>query len=332
MSRGLFTFLRLAFDVLSGLGRIEVLPAMRAATTLCLATTVAVTLPARAHAPGSPDAAWTWHADPLVSVPLLAVGTLYAAGVARLWRRADIGRGLPVWRALGFAGGISVLVLALLSPLDGAAEASFALHMTQHMLLMALAAPLLVLGGPGVALLAALPARVRSPVGRAFASGVLGRLRARLFALPAATALHGVTIWAWHAPTFYEAALAHPLVHWLEHLTMLGTAVIFWWAVANAGRTQPLGHGAAVVALFVTMVHTGLLGILILLAPGPLYASHAHGVPFGLAPVEDQQIAGMVMLAPGGLVYLAAGLVLLAAWLAAAGRRRSVAGARETLV
>ncbi|MGH6913302.1 MAG: cytochrome c oxidase assembly protein, partial [Geminicoccales bacterium] len=138
-----------------------------------------------------------------------------------------------------------------------------------------------------------------------------------------ATAIHGAAIWLWHAPALYEAALEDDLVHYLEHLTMFGTAVLFWWAVLGARWRQPLGYGAGVAALFLTMLHTGLLGILITLAPTPLYQSYA-AVPWTtLDPLEDQQLAGIVMLLPGGLIYLGAGLALLAAWLDAAGRRRA---------
>ena len=291
---------------------------------LCLLPLLLVAAPVHAHVPESDGASsGTWSAGPLVLIPLVALALLYTLGVLRLWRRAGVGRGVPVWRALAGAAGLATLAGALLSPLDAGAEASFALHMTQHMLLIVVAAPLLALGNVGVAVLAALPADLRVPLGRSFARRPLRRLRGGLFAVPAATATHGATIWLWHAPALYEAALEDDLVHYLEHLTMLGTAVLFWWSVVGSRWRQPLGYGAGVAALFLTMLHTGLLGILITLAPAPLYPSYAAGQRTMLAPLEDQQLAGIVMLLPGGLVYLGAGLALLAAWLDAAGRRRA---------
>jgi putative membrane protein len=287
--------------------------------------------PAHAHAPAAPShehvhLAWTWNPDPVVLVPVLALALLYVVGIARLWSRAGVGRGVPAWRALGYAAGLAALFAALISPLDAAAEASFALHMAQHMLLVVVAAPLLVLGTFGVVALTALPGRLRVPLGRSFASAPLRRVRAWLFAVPVATALHGVVVWLWHAPRLYEAALADPLVHYLEHLTMFGTAVVFWWSALGA-RRGTLGYGAGVGALFLTMLHTGLLGILITLAPAPLYPSYAAATSgLGLAPLEDQQLAGIVMLIPGGLVYLMGGLALLGAWLAAAEARTPAAG------
>jgi cytochrome c oxidase assembly factor CtaG len=281
--------------------------------------------PARAHVPELEDAppGWVWSAEPLVLIPLLALALLYALGLLRLWRRAGIGRGVTLSRAGAGTLGLAALLTALVSPLDAGAEASFALHMTQHMLLIVVAAPLLALGSVGVAILAALPADLRVPLGRRFAGRTLRRLRAWLLAVPVATAAHGAAVWLWHAPGLYEAALADPLVHYLEHLTMLGTAIWFWWSIIGSRWRQPLGYGAGVAALFLTMLHTGLLGILITLAPAPLYPSYAAGHGTMLAPLEDQQVAGIVMLLPGGLVYLGAGLALLAAWLDAAGRRRA---------
>jgi cytochrome c oxidase assembly factor CtaG len=291
-----------------------------------------IAAPARAHAPAGPadnhpHLAWTWNTDPVVLVPIVALGLLYGVGIVRLWSRAGVGRGVPPWRALACAAGLAALVAALLSPLDAAAEASFAMHMSQHMLLVVVAAPLLMLGNVGVVALTALPGRVRVPLGRAFATPALRRVRAWLFAVPLATAVHGVVLWLWHAPRLYDAALADPLLHYLEHLTLFGTAVLFWWSVLGAGRRGMLGYGAGVGALFLTMLHSGLLGILITLAPTPLYASYADGAPWAtLGPLEDQQLAGIVMLLPGGLVYLMAGLGLLAAWLAAAEVRAPAGG------
>jgi putative membrane protein len=263
---------------------------------------------------------WHWSTDPLVLVPLLLVNLLYAQGIVRLWRRAGAGRGVSAARVLAFALGLIALFAALVSPLDVAGELSFALHMTQHMLLVVVAAPLLALGRPGVVLLAVLPARLRRPSGRTIGAARVRHARGGLYAVPLATALHGATIWLWHAPGLYEAALRHPFSHWLEHLTMLATGVVFWWSCFESRRRSPLGHGAGVAALFLTMLHTGVLGILITLAGQPLYATYGGMQPVtGLSPLEDQQVAGIIMLLPGSIAYVGAGLALLAAWLRSAG-------------
>ena len=165
-----------------------------------------IAAPAHAHAPAALPGhdhlqlAWTWNTDPIVLVPLLTLDLLYLVGIVRLWSRAGAGRGVPVWRALAYAAGVAALFAALISPLDAAADASFALHMAQHMLLMVVAAPLMVLGNFGVVALTALPGRIRVPLGRSFASAPLRRVPAWLFAVPFATAVHGVVVWLWHAP------------------------------------------------------------------------------------------------------------------------------------
>jgi cytochrome c oxidase assembly factor CtaG len=301
---------------------------------LRIAAFLTAAAPAQAHGPAAPGhdhahLAWTWNADPLVLMLVLTLGLLYAVGVVRLWSRAGAGRGVPVWRALAYAVGLGALFAALISPLDAAAEASFALHMAQHMLLVVVAAPLIVLGNFGVVAVTALPGGLRVPLGRSFAATPLRRVRAWLFAVPLATAVHGFTLWLWHAPRPYEAALADPLIHYLEHLTMFGTAVVFWWSALGARRRGVLGYGAGVGALFLTMLHTGLLGILITLAPAPLYPTYSASTPWAaLGPLEDQQLAGIIMLIPGGLAYLAGGIALLAAWLAAAEARTPAAAPR----
>ena len=279
---------------------------------------IALLLPAPAWAHAVADGtAGHWNADPLVLVPMVTVAGLYAIGTASLWRRAGVGRGVPVWRAHLFALGIVALIVALVSPLDPSADVSFALHMVQHMLLVVVAAPLIALGQGGVALLRAIGAPMRRPVAS------MRHLRRMVATVPVATVLHGATIWIWHAPGPYQAAIADDLIHYLEHLSMFATGVLFWWSAFNAGRQAPLGYGAGVAAMFVTMIHTGMLGILITLAPAPLYATYAAAEPLlGLSALEDQQLAGIIMLLPGGIAYLAGGLALLAAWLAAAEHRR----------
>lgn len=261
-----------------------------------------------------------WSADPLVLIPMLAVSGLYLLGILRLWRRAGAGRGIPRWRAAAFALGMAALAAAVLSSLDAAAEASFGAHMLQHMLLIVVAAPLIALGSAGAALVSGLPAALRQPVAK------MRHLRRMVATVPVATALHGVTVWLWHAPALYEAALRSDPIHYLEHVSMFGTGVLFWWSVINARAVAPLGYGAGIAALFLTMLHSGLLGILITLARVPLYATYTETVPLaGLSPLEDQQLAGVVMLF-GGFAYLAGGMALLGAWLGAAAHRHSSRG------
>jgi putative membrane protein len=127
--------------------------------------------------------------------------------------------------------------------------------------------------------------------------------------------VHAVVLWGWHAPGPVQASLASPTVHVLQHLSLLGSAGLFWWALIQ-GRDRRIGDGVAVLYVFTTSVHASVLGALLSFAPSPWYTAYAESTgPWGLTPLEDQQLAGLIMWVPGGLVYLAAGLALFAAWL-----------------
>jgi cytochrome c oxidase assembly factor CtaG len=240
---------------------------------------------------------------------LLAVGGLYAAGLGRLWRRAGLGRGVPWWRALCFACGLALVIAAYASPLHELGDRLFVAHMAEHELLLVVAAPLLALARPFGALAWGLPAGWRRPAG-----AIAGWRGVAIFARPGtATLLHGAAVWAWHAPVAYEAALTSPGLHWLQHVSLLGSALLFWHAVlrSRAGR-----QGAAVFCLFVTAIHTGCLGILLTAARAPIYANQSAAAHhWDLTPLEDQQLAGIVMWVPGGLIYAAAALALVALWI-----------------
>ncbi|HET9983899.1 MAG TPA: cytochrome c oxidase assembly protein [Longimicrobiales bacterium] len=265
--------------------------------------------------------AWTW--DPALVVPLVATGIVYALGVRRLWRRGGVGRGIRRGEAAAFAAGWVTLVLALVSPLHALSETLFSAHMAQHTLLLAVAAPLLVLGRPMLPFLWALPLGGRRRVGGwGRRRWLRGPWRALTRPLPA-FALQAVVLWAWHAPALYDAALASDAVHALEHATFLLSALLFWWSALHV-RERGLGYGAGILSTFATGVHSGALGALLALAARPLYPAYAAPPPaWGLTPLEDQQLAGFIMWMPGGLPYLVAALALLVAWMQAS--ERSVA-------
>ncbi|HEX2188904.1 MAG TPA: cytochrome c oxidase assembly protein, partial [Longimicrobiaceae bacterium] len=151
-----------------------------------------------------------------------------------------------------------------------------------------------------------------------------GRVRAAWGALTAPSAawlLHAAAIWLWHLPALYQATLASDAVHGLQHLSFLGTALLFWWALAH-GRRGRTGYGAAVLALFTTALHSGGLGALLTFSPRPWYPAYAESTAaWGLTPLEDQQLAGLIMWIPAGVSYLIAGLLLLAGWMRESERR-----------
>jgi putative membrane protein len=262
-------------------------------------------------------ATWTW--DAWIVVPLGASVSLYGIGLARLWRRAGAGRGVRFWQAACFSAAWLLLVAALVAPLHWLGERLFTAHMIEHEILMVLAAPLLVVARPVGAILWALPTAWRRVSGAAAQSRAVAAAWRRLTDPLIATILHGIALWMWHIPALYEAALSSGRLHWLQHLSFFATALLFWWSLLR-GRERERGYGAAVIYLFATSLHTGFLGILLALARQPLYPVQTRtALEWGLTALEDQQLAGLIMWVPAGLVYAAAALALAGLWIARSG-------------
>ncbi|HEX9105881.1 MAG TPA: cytochrome c oxidase assembly protein, partial [Longimicrobiales bacterium] len=245
----------------------------------------------------------------------------------RLWRAAGWGRGIWRWQVTAFAAGLLVVLLALQSPLDALAEALFSAHMTQHLLLVLVAPPLLIWGNPVVAGLWALP--------RARRARVLGwwrasRLRHEWDAIShpaAAWTLHAATLVAWHIPPMFNAALRSDPVHALEHASFLGTALLFWWPVLHPAGRRRLGYGGALLYVFGMFMLGGGLGALLTFASTVLYAQRAP-TSWGLSRLQDQQLAGLIMWIPAGAVYVLAAGGLVLQWFRADARRDRLPGAQ----
>jgi cytochrome c oxidase assembly factor CtaG/cytochrome c2 len=267
-----------------------------------------------------------WTFEPGVVVTLLVLSAVYAVGVARLWRLAGAAAGIRRWQPWCFAAGSAAIVAALMSPIDAASTELSSVHMVQHELLILVAAPLLVAGLPLLGMLFALPRSwqrivMRAVLARRFAAGW------RLLTAPATVwLLHGAALWAWHTPTLYDWALHDERVHALEHGSFFITAALFWWGIAR-GRYGRQGYGIAVVYVFATALHSGLLGAAMTVAPSAWYAPYDMTTGrWGLTPLEDQQLAGLIMWVPAGLIYTAIGLMFFAAWLRESERRSRFGG------
>src|SRR4051794_5339726 len=233
-----------------------------ARSILILALVSADACPAFAH-PGEPNGdrfagprnvaeLWhTWGREPGVLIPLALSASWYALGLRRLWRDGHRGRGVQTWEALCFGGGWLALAVALVSPLHPMGSVLFSAHMGQHEILMLVAAPLLVLGRPVVAFLKALPRTWAQALARwsNFPRWriVWGALTAPLFAW----AVHAVILWIWHIPALFDATLDDNFIHALQHISFLGSAILFWWALVQTGRTV-MSYGAAVLYVFTT--------------------------------------------------------------------------------
>jgi putative membrane protein len=259
--------------------------------------------------------AWNWDASLLLGLGMAA--WLYSRGAKGLWRSAGTGRGVSRWQVLSFASGLLILFVALVSPLDPLSGALFSAHMVQHLLLILVAAPLLVLGASPVVFAWGVPSSVRPGLGRWWhrQAGLRVSLSWAWRALSGPMfvwALHTIAVWAWHLPVAYQAALRNEWLHILEHLSFLGTALLFWWVVLRGDR---LNRGLAALYVFTMALLSGVLGALITFSTSAWYPDYASTtLAWGLTPLEDQQLAGVIMWVPGNVVYLVALLWILWDW------------------
>lgn len=292
---------------------------MRTLTSLLMFLTSAGA--AAAHGGEEHGARPEWTFDPWIVTPIALAGALYAIGTIRLAKRSNEKR-LLLRSAAAYWSGWITLVIALMSPMHYLGEHLFTFHMIKHELVMVIAAPLIVLARPIGILLWSLPRALRHSVTVVLKSPPLVRGWDILTNGAVATLLHGLAIWTWHAPALFDATVTVVTLHRLQHLSFFVTAIFFWWAVL-----QKAGRGAAAWHLFVTMMHTSILGALIAVAPRVVYVAQTKAAPeWGLIPLEDQQLAGIVMWVPGGIIYAGGALAMLATWITASGRGGAHAG------
>jgi putative membrane protein len=261
------------------------------------------------------ELARAWEFDPLVIIGLVLSGWLYFRGLRRLWQATKPGNGIRAWEASSYAAGWLAIVIALVSPLHPWGRVLFSAHMTQHEVLMLVAAPLLVLGKPLIAFLWAFhheTARKISGWTKARWWQLIWKILSNAFA---AWLIHAIILWAWHIPSLFEATIRNDFVHALQHFSFLFSALLFWWAVLH-GRQKSIGYGMAVLYMFSTALHSGLLGALLTFTNSVWYPVYNRTAPFwGLTPIEDQQLGGLIMWVPAGIVYIIAGLALFAGWM-----------------
>lgn len=273
---------------------------------------VAVLFPAAALAhtgePLRPENLWSaWEFDPGVVIPLAIAAILYTRGASA--QRVSTSR----QHVLFWCGWLS-LVIALMSPLHPLGEALFSAHMVQHEVLMLVSAPLLVLSRPLATFLWGMPFEWRRKLGHWAKTDSVHRSWTFLTDPFTAWWIHAAAIWCWHAPLLFDLTLKSELAHTAQHLSFFLSALLFWWALLYArGRKA---YGAGVFYIFTTAVHTGILGALLTFAPHIWYSSYLITTQaWGLTPLQDQQIGGLIMWVPASVIYLLAGLWLFAEWL-----------------
>ena len=247
-------------------------------------------IPYCGEAPGPEIWLSRWNLDPVLGAGLLVLAVV-------LWRlpmRHDV----TPRRVRGLRCAWALTVLLYVSPLCALSSAFFTVRVIHHIALVLLMAPLLAFG------LAPWLRRLPTPIWTT-------------------TAVAAVTFWTWHAPATYAAALTSVSIYAAMQLTLLATATAFWLAVE---RSSPV---AAMGAILATTVSMGLLGALITFAGRPLYAPHfASTLGWGVLPLEDQQLAGITMWAPGSIAYLGAAMWIGWRWMSAERARGLRVGAR----
>jgi putative membrane protein len=276
---------------------------------------------------------WTlWSWDPLILFNLVALTVLYFLGVRKLWGQAGVGRGVSRRHLAAFLLALVSLAAALLSPIDVLATELLWVHMIQHMLLMNVAAPLLILASPLLVTMWVLPAEKRRMVGRW--KQRLDRAKVPFYLLWQPVflwLLFAAVLWIWHLPALYGAALSTEWVHDLQHLSFLVVSCLFWRVLLDPVARLRMSRGLAVLYLFTTSLHTMALGVFMALSPRLWYGAYAGTTEnWGLLPLEDQQIAGFLMWMPGCMVYALIAAIVFTIWLRAGEREGTAEMALES--
>ena len=257
------------------------------------------------------DALHSWDVDHAVVWFLPIVAHAYLRGFSRVHVQMPVR--FPLWRLASFIGGLLVVFVAVASPLDALGELLLSLHMTQHMLLIMVAPPLLWLGQPFIPLLRASPPR---PTKRALA---------RLLTIPVLCSAgdgltHPVVCWialaattiVWHLPALYELALHSEAWHDVQHACFFTAALLFWWPVVRVWPSRDRWPRWAAIPYLVgaDLINTALSATLSF-SNHVLYATYAS-VPrvTSLSPLDDQSLAGVIMWVPGSIAFLLPAIVL----------------------
>jgi putative membrane protein len=275
---------------------------------------------AAAHGYAPPPESWislllTWQLEAHVLLPLLAALLLYRWAFNKV-NAAHPNNPMPRWRAWSWYGGLFALLIALASPIAVYDTTLFSVHMVQHLLLVMVAAPLLVLAAP-----ITLTLRVSSPETRKrIILPILHSRPVRFISFPVVTwVLFAGVMWASHFSPLFDASLDNEPIHVFEHFLYLATALLFWWPVVGADPSPwRLPHPARLGYLFLGMPQSSFLGLAIITAPAALYAHYETlDRSWGPTPLVDQQIAGAIMWLGGDMMFLIALLLALWVWLRA---------------
>ena len=299
------------------------------AVAMAVAFGVGLAMPrdALAHtgAPPAPHdvlSSWTLSLPTLLALFLL--GWVYARGAARIGRATLRGRRRSGQRGRSVAFGLGILALAvaLISPLDVAGASLQSAHMLQHLLLLAVAPPLLVLGAPLVPVLLGLPHRWRRWLTHQWCAHRPLRSAWHLVSGPGpVVVLNVVVLWGWHAAPAYELALRNEPVHIAEHFCFLLAGSLLWWAVLQPVGRRRVPYGIAIALLLTMALQGSALGMLLTFSTTIWYPDYVQTTaPWGLTPLEDQHLAGALMWVPANVISLIGAGAMVLAWIRTAER------------
>lgn len=247
-----------------------------------------------------------WNFAPSILMMLFSQAVLYGYLIYLSRKDGRWGTDVRPRHLAWFAAGLLAIFSALVSPLDAMSnDASFAAHMTQHILLAIVAPICLLIGTP------------RYWLNYLFDIPVLKSLL-RLAVQPLiAIGVFNVALWAWHLPSLYEGALRDANLHIVEHTLFLVTGVILWAPILHQlPPGKPMSYFVKIAYLFFNMVTSSILAAIFTFARSVIYPFYGNAMQvFGLTPLDDQQLAGAIMWVPGGGIFLAATLIAFAAWL-----------------
>lgn len=247
--------------------------------------------------PPDPGALWSrWNLDPVLIAIIIAIAICYAVATPSAMRRGQISPG----NTACFFAGWFVLASALVSPLCALSVSLFSARVSQHMIVVLIAAPLLVAGRPGVVARTALSTDYVRPSHRGNFLDAFG-----------ASAAFAIALWFWHMPLPYDATFDSDVVYWTMHVTMILSALWLWSILLDRRRDRAV---SAIATGLVASTQMSLLGAAITFATHPLYAPHLlTTAAWGTTPLVDQQLGGAIMWVPGGAIFLTAAMFILIA-------------------
>lgn len=258
--------------------------------------------------------AWEWRPEVLIVV--VPLGALYLLGWRRLRRQSTTPKLATRLRLAAYLGGLVVVVVALMSPIDRLGSELFFMHMVQHMLLMMFAAPLLLLANPFPFFVWALPPALREPAAGVVTHNPVVRRGLAVLARPdVAWVVYHLLYFGWHDVNAYNAALTHEWVHNVQHVSFFTASLIFWWPVIGSAPhlTRRFPNWGKIAYLIISVPPNMFLGVSIAFSEKVLY-TYYESVPriWGFTLLQDQQLSGAIMWIQGSEMYIVAALIIIA--------------------